>query len=158
MHAEQLTSTGKPAALLLLAALFIWMPHLHAQSNTQPTPQSATVTAANSSLAPLPDTPASQQTGSITGAISGVNGTHVHDAEITLTAPSGETHTMLSAADGSFEYSGLPAGTYTLTIQSPGLAPFTSSNIDLAPGQSLHLPQLVLAVAGTTTEVHVTST
>jgi hypothetical protein len=41
--------------------------------------------------------------------------------EITLTDPTGDTHQMLSDADGWYEIEGLPAGRYEMSLAGPGV-------------------------------------
>jgi Carboxypeptidase regulatory-like domain len=93
---------------------------------------------------------------SISGTVLDANGAAISDARVTLTIADGTgERTVLSGSNGEFTFSELSAGTFKLTIISPGMEAFVSSDIVIGEHESHELAQVVLAVAGTTTEVHV---
>lgn len=93
---------------------------------------------------------------SISGTILDANGATLSGARLILTASDGTgEHTQLSGSNGEFTFGELTAGTYKLTIASPGMESFVSSDIVLRAGERQELRQISLAVAGATTEVDV---
>jgi hypothetical protein len=93
---------------------------------------------------------------SISGTILDANGALLSGAQVMLTAPDGtQERTQPSGSDGEFTFGELRAGTYKLTIASPGMESFVSSDIVLHAGERQQLGQISLAVAGATTEVEV---
>lgn len=114
------------------------------------------------SLAPWPkgsEVSREEASASISGIVLDANGGTLSGARITLTdANNSEERTLLSGSNGEFYFSELPAGTFKLTITSPGMEPLVSSGIDLSAGEKRELPQLSMAIAATTTEVQVVVT
>jgi hypothetical protein len=97
--------------------------------------------------------------GSISGIVLDANGGTLPGADVTLrSAKTGEEKTSLSGTNGDFSFAGLPAGNFKLTIASPGMDPFVLPVIVLGEGERRELPQISMAVAGTTTEVRVSVT
>jgi hypothetical protein len=93
---------------------------------------------------------------SISGTVLDANGAAVSDTRVTLAVVSGAgERTALSGSNGEFTFTELSPGTFKVTITSPGMETFVSSDIVLREHERHELPQIVLAVAGTTTEVHV---
>ncbi len=97
--------------------------------------------------------------GTIAGALVDTNGAVVPGAKVALTDPEGQAlRTAVADEWGRFTFSDLPAGTFRISVTSPGMATFTSNPIALASGQSLQLPQTVLRVGNTHADVQVTAT
>ena len=96
---------------------------------------------------------------SISGLVLDANGAALSGANVTLAAPNGvQERSQLSGSNGEFAFGELSAGTYRLTIASPGMKSFVSSDIVLRAQERRELPQISLAVAGATTEVDVVVT
>ncbi len=97
--------------------------------------------------------------GSISGIVLDANGGTLAGADVTLrSAKTGEERTSLSGANGDFSFASLPAGNFKLTITSPGMDAFVLPVIVLGEGERRELPQISMAIAGTTTEVRVSVT
>jgi Carboxypeptidase regulatory-like domain len=96
---------------------------------------------------------------SISGIVLDANGGTLSGAAATLTsAKTREQRISLSGANGDFSFAGLPAGNFKLTIASPGMDPFVLPVIALGVGERRELPNISMAIAGTTTEVRVSVT
>lgn len=113
--------------------------------------------------AAMTDAPGSPQSGNAAPANSGsIRGTVVDkdaavipNASLVVTSGTFTSH-VLSAGDGTFGFSNVPAGSFEITVSAPGFATQTKSSV-LQAGQSLVLPPVQLVVA-TTVEVNVTKT
>lgn len=96
---------------------------------------------------------------SISGIILDANGGVLPGAKVVLTsAKNASERTSVSDNKGEFSFGELPMGNFKLTITSPGMEPFMLSDIRLGAGEKRELPQIVMAIAGTTTEVRVVVT
>ena len=88
------------------------------------------------------------------GAVSGT--------EITLTESSGpgegERRSTVAGADGTFAFTDLPAGSYTIAIHAEGFQPYTSATFILTPRQAFRVPGVVLSIAAINTAVDVRPT
>ena len=104
--------------------------------------------------------PTQDQSGSatLTGTVEDASGGLVPQARITLSAP-GKTGVRTAQSDntGHFSLPGIPAGTYKLTIVSPGLQTYVSPDFTIAAGQRQELPPISLAVATLNSNVQVTA-
>lgn len=126
-------------------------------------PQSAPSAGASTDITPdaqlpHPQVTPEQSSGSIIGTIADQSGAFVSGAVVTLAHP-GQTAMQKAVTDdaGQFFFTNVPAGDFTLAISSGGLAPQTLSGT-LHEGEVYQAPKIVLAVATTITEVHVTLT
>jgi hypothetical protein len=111
--------------------------------------------------AELPDAPqtaqgAKQSFGSISGSIIDVDGVLATGARVILTTE-GSTQKRQATADaqGRFNFTGVPAGKFTLAVTSDGLEPSISSGV-LHAGEDIQIPQIALRVATANTDVEVT--
>ncbi len=96
---------------------------------------------------------------SIAGSVVDSNGAVVPGAQVQLLGPNGiAEHTVASDEWGKFIFSDLPAGTFEITVSSPGLTTFKSDQIALTAGQNLQLPKTVLRVGQTHADVKVVAT
>lgn len=93
----------------------------------------------------------------LAGTVQDANGALVPQAQITLSSPT-QTSPLTTQSDtaGHFILLGIPAGTYTLTVVSPGLQPYISE-LTLATGEQQELPPITLAVATLNSNVQVTA-
>ena len=107
----------------------------------------------------LPDAPATEHSASISGTIFDANGGMLSNASVTLTLPDGSAErTLVSGSRGEFVFRGLSPGQFNLKITSPGMEPLVVPDIVVRANQDRELPRIVLAIAGTTTEVRVNVT
>jgi TonB family protein len=74
--------------------------------------------------------------GAISGSIEDQLGDLVSGAVVRLTDDAGETRTARTSSNATFEFTGLPPGSYSLDLNEPGFAP-SHADIPLAEGQSL---------------------
>ncbi|HSY31910.1 MAG TPA: carboxypeptidase-like regulatory domain-containing protein [Verrucomicrobiae bacterium] len=118
----------------------------------------------------LPDTPlpksepqnSGQQTlhdegsASVAGTVLDVSGATVSGADVSLMHEDGsQLHTMVSEADGEFNFPNIPAGSYLVTVNAKGFAAFTSTEFDVAVKQAYEVPSVLLSVATANLEVTV---
>ncbi len=113
--------------------------------------------------APLPQSSTAQadaKTGHamISGVVSDIRGGLVSGATITLTLRGRDVATGISAADGSFHFLALEAGTYSVVIASPGLETFLSPAIALKTDERFELPDVALPIASASETVNVVMT
>src|SRR5580698_685209 len=105
---------------------------------------------------------AQQSTGSVHGTLSDDSGAVIPAMAVTLTG-NGTTHSVQSQADGSYTFSGIVPGTYTVNVTVPGFTPFSKS-VTVSAGNAAQLPvqlaivtekQEVTVAAESTTSVSV---
>lgn len=96
--------------------------------------------------------------GTLTGIVIDETGTAVAGATITWSSQGTSTaNRAAAAADGQFSLSPVPAGSYRLTVSSPGFASQTISG-ELADGAVVQLPPIRLRLAFDAISVNVTPT
>jgi hypothetical protein len=89
--------------------------------------------------------PAQEATASITGAAVDVTGAYIPKATVVL--DSGTRKYQIQADDaGVYQFSNLPAGEYTLTLQALGFYRLTVKPIKLLEGEQKRVPELILDV------------
>ena len=151
------------ALLLAAGAACAQSPALRAAAADTPT-----VTLPDAPL-PRPEAQTLRATGAITtshelpvrikGVVSDMQGGLVPGAHI-IVACSEPALTQDTTADSSgfFTVGGLPAGTYSVTISSPGLETYVVRDLHLKPGEIYSLPEVSLPMARTSADVTVTLT
>jgi hypothetical protein len=93
---------------------------------------------------------------SLSGVVADPSGARVPNANVTLTSSeNGITRDFKADAEGTYSFSLVPPGVYTLTVQAPGFKTFKQQKIKLEVGQSATLP--VALTIGATEEVLVTT-
>jgi Carboxypeptidase regulatory-like domain/TonB dependent receptor len=93
--------------------------------------------------------------GSLEGQITDPSSASVTGAEVTAANPqTGLTRTVRSSRDGSFHFSNLPVGEYSLTVNATSFAQFSVSPIRIDIGQVVKYP-VTLQLAGAHVEVNV---
>jgi hypothetical protein len=111
--------------------------------------------------------PARIGTGTISGTVLDINGGIVAGAKVTLeellagavgNGPWAADGAETSDPAGRFSFKGLPAGRFRITIASPGLETFLSSEIVLKAGELRELPEISLPVASAKADVEVVVT
>ena len=107
--------------------------------------------------APAPATASTDAaTGSISGTVEDTTGAVIPGATITLDNVA--THTKrvtVSDAQGSFIFTAVDAGTFSLSIQSKGFAPALTPDISLHTGEGYQLPSITLQVTAVASTVRV---
>jgi len=97
----------------------------------------------------------SQSTGSIAGTVVDQTGAPISGAHVKFTADAASSaQEVVSDENGQFFLANVPPGPFHLAVSSQGLAPQTSSGT-LASGESLVLPQILLAVSSASIEIRV---
>jgi hypothetical protein len=103
--------------------------------------------------------PGIEGSATISGNILDANGGFLPNASVVLTsADNAPERTSISDSQGQFSFGELPRGNFKLTITSPGMEPFVLADILLGAGEKRGLPQIIMAIAGTTTEVRIVIT
>ena len=79
-------------------------------------------------------------TGSVTGVVRDRAQAVVAGAKVTIiNVQTNLSQGVTSAADGSFHFLALPAGSYKVTATAPGFRPYTGTNITVQVNDQLHL-------------------
>jgi len=92
--------------------------------------------------------------GTISGSIEDQLGDLVSGAVVRLTDDAGEMRTARTSSNATFEFAGLPPGSYSLDLNEPGFAP-AHVDIPLAEGESL-TRAVVLAIGDVEESIQVT--
>lgn len=98
---------------------------------------------------------AAQTTASVTGLVTDIQGNIVPGSKVILSFPGklGE-RTAAAASDGTFNFTGLPAGDFRLIITGTDLETYTSGVVTLKPGETYQAPTIAMKFA-TSTSVNV---
>ena len=89
----------------------------------------------------------------VSGTVRDVTGAVIPNAQVDVTVRDGrQLQTIRSDANGEFNVT-VPAGSYLVTVEAVGFAPFTTKLFTLAPQQVYVVPEIVLSVKGSTTSV-----
>jgi hypothetical protein len=87
------------------------------------------------------------------------SGATVSGADVRLSHGDGsQVHAMTSEANGEFNFTKLPAGSYLVVVNAKGFASFTTATFAIAVQQAYEVPDFSLAVATTNMEVLVRPT
>ena len=65
----------------------------------------------------------------------------------------GESQLIASGTNGEFSFTKIPAGSYLVSVDANGFAPYTSEEFALQGQQDYEVPDFVLSVAGASTEM-----
>jgi hypothetical protein len=104
-------------------------------------------------------TPLAEGSASVAGTVLDASGATVSGADVRLSHGDGsQLHTMMSEANGEFSFAKIPAGSYLVTVNAKGFAPFTSPEFAVALLQAYEVPGLSLSVASASMEVTVRPT
>src|ERR1700752_5080828 len=96
-----------------------------------------------------------QQSGTISGTVSAQTGKPIQEAVVELKSDSaGATRSTLSDAEGKFQASDLPVGSYSIRVSAPGFALTPRSGGQVTPGATLNIP-IVMSVETLATTVTV---
>jgi hypothetical protein len=106
-------------------------------------------------LPPSASAPAPQSGAGIAGTVTAPDGNVIVGAQVTLVSkPSKSQQTALTNGEGSFHFTGLPAGTFQITITASGFAPWVGHDIALSANQQYQVPKISLEIASASTTVH----
>jgi len=175
-HRMQIASIGKPSALtlcgsILMVAICLAMPasaSAQALLTQGPSPSDSEILPD----APQPQLPASQLPapqhttapeahGHISGVVSDIQGGLIPGAHVIaehVDAAPPESQQATADGNGFFRFSDLIAGSYIVTISSPGFETYRIPDIHLKPGEAYELPEVALPIARTTADATVTLT
>jgi hypothetical protein len=87
-----------------------------------------------------------QSAGTLRGVVSDETGAVIPGAKVTVTGPRGVVKTTTAGVDGSYVFTGLPPGKYSVQAASPGLEQFQPATADVGPGVKTLNIQLRVAV------------
>lgn len=99
--------------------------------------------------------PAAPGTSVVSGTVLDTNNDVIQGARVVLSNRAGEQHEVQSGANGQFQFSGLPPGSYKLTVTGNGMGNYASPWINLHSGESRILSGVVLPVAAASTSITV---
>jgi len=95
-------------------------------------------------------------TGSVTGIVLDTSGASVPGAQVSVMHEDGtELHTMMSGANGEFDFTKIPPGSYLVIVNSKDFAIYTSAEFVVAEQQVYEVPDVSLSVATANMEVTV---
>ena len=95
---------------------------------------------------------AQSSTGTIQGTVVDQSGHALEGATIAVISESGDSHKVLSGAEGKFTFTGIPAGSYTVQICASGFS--TMQEPVIVGGATESLP-ITLSIASVSEEVTV---
>ena len=91
---------------------------------------------------------------SVAGTVLDLSGASVPGADVTLIPRDGtQSRTMVSEANGEFDFVKILPGSYLVMVSAKGFAVFTSAEFDLAMQQAYQIPDISLSLASTSMEV-----
>lgn len=100
-----------------------------------------------------------QGTASISGTVLDSTGAAIPGAQVVLVPKDAKgLQQVKSGANGEFIFTGVPAGTYQVTVEAIGFAPFKTEEFTVTEHQVYQLPSVSLSVAGQRTSVVVRPT
>jgi hypothetical protein len=104
-------------------------------------------------------TPPPEGSASVAGTVLDVSGAAVPGANVSLIHGDGtQLLTMVSEANGEFNFTKIPAGSYLVTVDAYGFAPFASAEFAVAGQQDYEVPDVSLSIAPANMEVTVRPT
>jgi Carboxypeptidase regulatory-like domain len=108
---------------------------------------------------PLSLRPATEGSASVAGTVLDISGATVPGAEVSLQHEDGtQLRTMLSEANGEFNFIKILPGSYIVIVNANGFAPFTSAGFVVAVEQAYELSDISLSLAAASIEVTVRPT
>ena len=108
--------------------------------------------ARNSAEQPIP----AEGSAGVAGTVRDESGGTVSGADVSLMQGDGTPlHGMVSEANGEFNFTKIPAGSYLVMVNAKGFAPFTSAEFAVAVQQAYEVPDVSLSVATAILEVTV---
>jgi hypothetical protein len=143
--------TVQPAAAQTAAQGTQSMPSTQSAPGTPSTPSTKTSTTVTQTSQATQNGPGQ---GMIRGTVTDPSGAAVAQAAVVMMSSDGQFTTGKTNATGAYEIKGLPAGSYTLTVNADGFAVFEQDNVQIAAGQiQTSNPKLTLASESQTVQV-----
>src|SRR5258708_4301896 len=106
-----------------------------------------------------PQTPSREGSASVAGTGLDVSGAAIPGANVSLIHGDGtQLLTMVSEANGEFNFTKIPTGSYLVTVNAYGFAPFASAEFAVAGQQDYEVPDVSLSIASANMEVTVRPT
>jgi hypothetical protein len=99
--------------------------------------------------APTPSTPSA----TISGSVLDTDGAEIAGALVTLSGAA--KREMITGDNGEFNFSGLPAGAFVLSVSGPGMGTVLIPEIVVRPNDVRSFPKIVLPIAEADTSVRV---
>lgn len=100
-------------------------------------------------------TPVPESGAGIAGTVTAPDGHVIVGAQVTLASQSSKSEqTALTDGEGSFHFTGLPSGTFQITVTADGFAPQVGHDIVLSANQQYQAPEISLEIASASTTVH----
>jgi Carboxypeptidase regulatory-like domain len=146
-------------AVFASASLLLCMAHASALAQQQTAGRGIVSRALpDAPLFPSDPSPA-EESASVAGTVLDVSGAAVPGANVSLIHGDGtQLLTMVSEANGEFHFTKIPAGSYLVTVNAYGFAPFTSAEFAVAVQQDYEVPDVSLSIAPANMEVTVRPT
>src|SRR6476620_10144511 len=96
-------------------------------------------------------------TGQLSAIVADKSGATIPNAQVTMTNElSGSVRRTATNREGYFSITGVAPGSYTVTVEAPGFSTYKVEKVTFNPGDVRTLPNIVLEVGTTGTEVRVT--
>jgi hypothetical protein len=103
--------------------------------------------------------PTAEPSGSVAGTVLDSSGASVSGADVTLLPRDGTpSRSMVSEANGEFNFMEIHPGSYFVLVSAKGFAVFTSIEFDVVARQAYEVPDISLSLATASTEVIVRPT
>lgn len=101
---------------------------------------------------------AQEVTGSITGTVTDTSGAAIAGAKVTLTSEdTAAVRIVTSDAQGTFEFTAVQPGIYTVAAENAGFKRFEKKHLELTPGDKLAVGTLTLQIGAVNEAVTVTA-
>lgn len=92
----------------------------------------------------------------LSGTVKDIHGIVVVGARITLSGPTRTPQTTLSGPDGRYQFSSIPSGRFTLTVNASGLA-INVANGTVGAGETREVPAIALPIPASFATVEVSA-
>jgi Carboxypeptidase regulatory-like domain len=163
-----MTEAARPCLHAVFASASLLLCMVPASALAQQQTAASGITSRPLPEAPLPhaspqilalQTPFPEGSASVAGTVLDVSGAAVPGANVSLIHGDGtQLVSMVSEANGEFHFTKIPAGSYLVTVNAYGFAPFASAEFAVAVQQDYEVPEVSLSIAPANMEVTVRPT